>query len=326
MVSFFRDKSTASVFGIVFFSIVTRSSFLIHPPVVVSEANDGFIHYLLTPLLQLNSILLIILFHAIVVVQALRLNYALNDSRMMPRPTFTTALAYILLTALVPQWNSINGPLLINGLLIWTLFIVIKLSATTNPLRLIYNAGFIGGLISVLYYPAVPVIITLYFALAFVRPFRINEWMILLLGIVTPCYFLVGGLYLAGRMDLLFQNLPELALQVVQPDQFLFAIITFSVAGIATLLGIAYWQRNNSKMVIQVRSEWKFIFSLLIVLIPAVFVLPGSWPMALLITAVPAAAFVSNTFFYPRSSVFPALVFWILLGLIIYNNWVIAKL
>lgn len=326
MVSFFKDKSTASVFGIVFFSIVTRSSFLIDPPVVISDSNDGFIHYLLTPLLHLNSILLIILFHAIIIVQALRLNYALNDSRMMPRPTFTTALAYILVTALVPQWNSINGPLLINGLLIWMLFIIIRLSATANPLRLIYNAGFIGGLASILYYPAAPVIIALYFALAFARPFRFNEWMILLLGVVTPGYFLAGGLYLAGRMDLLLENLPVFALQVVQPDQFLFTLITFSVVGLATLLGIVYWQRNNSKMVIQVRSEWKYIFSLLIVLIPAVFVLPGSWPMALLITAVPAAAFVSNTFFYPRSAVFPALIFWVLLGLIIYNNWVIAKL
>lgn len=326
MVSFFKDKSTASVFGIVFFSIVTRSSFLTDKPAVYSNPKEGAIHYLLTPLQNTGSILLIILFHSLVVVQALRLNYALNDSRMMPRPTFTTALAYVLLTALVPQWNSINGALIVNSFLIAILFLVIKLSASHHPLRLIYNIGFLCGLSGILYFPSIPIVIAIYFALAFVRPFHFNEWIIMLTGLLTPLYLLAGSLYLAGNLNLLTESIPEIIPHLIQPNEILMTVITFSFAALPVLLGIVYWQQNSAKMVIQVRSEWKFVFSLLVVLIPVVFILPGLWPIALLLAIVPASAFVSNAFYYPSSSVLPAIIFWGLMALIIYNNWVIAKL
>lgn len=326
MVSFFKDKSTASVFGIVFFSIVTRSTFLVGVPAVYSFPKEGFVHYLLNLVNDLSGILQIVLFHAIIIVQALRLNYALNDSRMMPRPTFTTALAYILITAIVPQWNSFNGALVVNSLLIWILFLIIKLSLSQQPLGLIYNIGFISGLTAILYYPAIPVIIAVYFGLAFLKSFQFNEWIILFLGIITPVYLLAGSLFLTGNFDLLTENLPEIVLHGINPIQLVMTIVSFSFAAIPILLGIIYWQKSSSKMVIHVRSEWKFVLTLLIVLLPASVLLPDIWPLAMMLTCIPAAAFISNAFFYPKASIIPAVLFWGFMALIIYNNWVIAKI
>ena len=40
------------------------------------------------------------------------------------------------------------------------------------------------------------------FALGTLRPFRINEWITLLFGIITPFYFLAGWLFLNDKFDL----------------------------------------------------------------------------------------------------------------------------
>ena len=59
--------------------------------------------------------------------------------------------------------------------------------------------------------------------------------------------------------------------------------------------------------------------------IPVVFIMANTWPEALLLAIVPASAFVSNTFLYPKKTILTGLLFWILAGLIVYNNWFVLK-
>jgi hypothetical protein len=79
-------------------------------------------------------------------------------------------------------------------------------------------------------------------------------------------------------------------------------------------------------MVIQARKVWSILFIMLIVLLPTVYLMSDAWPNALLLATVPAAAFVSNTFFYPKRNIGPALLFWLFVAVIIYVNWFVAKI
>ena len=100
VVSLFKEKSTAAVFGIIILSAGLRAFFWQSPPQVVSNPGDGFIFYLLEQVKLLPAALLPVIYHIVVIVQSMRLNYVLNEARLFPKIAFTTALAYILLTAL----------------------------------------------------------------------------------------------------------------------------------------------------------------------------------------------------------------------------------
>lgn len=266
-----------------------------------------------------------LLYHLIIVLQALRLNYALNDVRMFPKPAYTTALAYVLLTAFIPQWNHLSSALVINSMVIWLLFRSLKLYNSPNPRSLVYNMGLIASSTFMLYYQSLPLIAVTFLALGIYRPFRINEWMILLLGIITPFYFLAGYFFLNDQLDTILQQLNIFEMQIIRPASLAFAIITFTISGIAIITGIYMWQANSGRMVIQVRKSWSILFFMLIFFIPVVFFMKNAWPNALLITAVPAAAFVSNAWQYPKRNLLPALLFWLFIGLIVYNNWFVTK-
>jgi hypothetical protein len=85
------------------------------------------------------------------------------------------------------------------------------------------------------------------------------------------------------------------------------------------------WQANSNRMVIQVRKNWSILFFMLALFVPVVFFIKGAWPFALLMAGVPASAFISNTWQYPKRNLFPALLFWMFIALIIYNNWFVIR-
>jgi hypothetical protein len=326
VISFFKEKSTVAVIGLFIVSVVIRAFFWKHSPGIVTTKSDGFIYYLLSPLAFLSGIALTFLYHFIVVLQALRLNHILNDARLFPKPAFTTALAYIILTALLPAWNNITSAFVVNSILIWLLYQLIKLQSAQQPKTLVYNIGLITGTAILLYFPACPLIPVVFFAIASSRPFRANEWVVLLIGILTPFYFLTAWLFLNDKLDLVLQQLEIFGFYIIRPSSILFTIITFSTAGMAIAAGVFMWQSHIGRMAIQVRKNWNVLFLMLILLLPAIYFIDNAWPDALLLAAIPAAPFVSNAFLYPKRNLGPSLIFWLLIALVVYNNWIIAKI
>jgi hypothetical protein len=326
VVSFFKDRSPATVFGLVIVSIGVRAFFWKQPPAIIASPSDGLIYYLLDNLSFLSGSIAAILYHLIVVVQALRLNYALNDIRMFSKPSYTTALAYVLLTALLPEWNNISSALIINSMLIWLIYRIIRLYNTQNPKTLVYNIGLITGCSILLYFSSFPLILVALFAVAFLRPFRFNEWIILIIGIITPVYFLAGWLYLHDKFNLVVETFKIFQLTIIRPSNLLFTVIIFAFSAVVTMAGIFMWQSNSGKMVIQARKVWSILFLMLILLLPPVYLIKNAWPNALFLATVPAAAFVSNTFFYPKRNIGPALLFWLFVALIVYVNWFVIKI
>jgi len=326
VISFFKEKSTVAVIGLFIVSVGVRAFFWKHSPDIVTTKSDGFIYYLLSPLAFLSGIALTFLYHIIVVLQALRLNNILNDARLFPKPAFTTALAYVILTALLPAWNNITSALVVNSILIWLLYQLIKLQSAQQAKTLVYNIGLIAGTAILLYFPACSLIPVVFFAIASSRPFRANEWVVLLIGILTPFYFLTAWLFLNDKLDLVLQQLEIFGFHIIRPSSILFTIITFSTAGTAIAAGVFMWQSHIGRMAIQVRKNWNVLFVMLILLLPAIYFIDNAWPDALLLAAIPAAPFVSNAFLYPKRNLGPSLILWLLIALVVYNNWILAKI
>jgi hypothetical protein len=325
VVSFFRDKSSGGVFWILAVCILLHAHFFVSPPEIVISENDGLLSVLLQPLQVLPSIAISALYYSLVIIQALRLNFILDDLKMFQKQGLTTALCYILLTSLYPAWNNITPALIANSLIIWIIPKVARLYNSSEPKTLIYNIGLITGLIIILYVPSFPLILVVFFALAILRPFWFNEWFVLLLGILTPAYFLAAILFLNDNLNTLVAYIPQFQIHFISPTNKLLLILSSAILVILILFGFYLWQANNGKITIQARKNWSVILLMLLLLIPVIFIIKNAQFDYLLLLAVPAAAFASNALIYPKNNILPSVLFWCTVAVIVYNNWVAIK-
>lgn len=321
MVAIFREKSAVSVFWLILLSIVIHGHFVVAPPQVVVNNNDALMKELLSPLSTLPGLALALLYHAIVIVQALRISAVLNNLRMFPKVYFIPALCYLLLTSLFPAWNNITPELLINFIIIWLFALLARLYSSSQSKPLIFNIGLLVGALGFVYSPSLFLLPVCFIALTLLRAFRFNEWMILLLGILTPAYLLASVLFLNDKLPSFLQALPHFQPHKIILQKQTSLLIAIAAAGLLVIWGIAAWQSNTGRMIIQTRRCWSVLFVMFLFSIPLLFLLKGEDTTVLLLGMIPAAALSSNAFVYAKNEWLQTIVFWLLIAVVIFNNW-----
>jgi hypothetical protein len=293
---------------------------------VVANAHEGFLADALVGFMKpLPLPLLVFLYHTIVLVQAFALNNMLNNLRMFQQQAYTTAMAYIMFTGFFAEWGNITPALLANGLIIWIFLLLSKLYNHTSPKSLVFNVGMLSSIAILCYHPTSTLVCITIFALAVVRPFRPAEWLVLLMGIILPFYFLASYLYLTNQIEHLKFFLPFIRFHV--PALVVNVWFWVSLAGLllSLLLGIYYWQQNSGRMVIQIRKTWGVMLVLLLLTLPIPFIFKNESLHAAAVCLVPLAAFSSNMYIYPKRLLLPNLLFWLSVAIIAHNNWQLVK-
>lgn len=326
MVFLFRDKSIINIFFLIVLSVVIHAHLLALPPQVFIGENDGVISLLLRQyLLGQSSTVLVLIYQAIIVLQAIRLNMAMTDFRMFQSTNYTTAMTYVLLSGFITQWCGISAALISNSLVLWVFIKLSRLYNNPSPRTLLFNIGLLVTLMSIAYHPTAILFLVVLFALAVVRPFHIAEWLVLLMGIIIPFYFLAAYLFLNGSLPNIITYLPILKwhLPLVQIDEWLLA--SFIYLFIALILGLFYWQKYNNRLVIQIRKNWSVMMVLLLILMPVPFIFFGAGVESAILSLIPLTAFITNAYGYPRRFFIPNLLFWLGVVLIVHNNWIFFK-
>lgn len=326
MVFIFRDKSIINIFFLVILSIAVHAQLFITEPVLIANEKDGLISILISKYLtHISSTLLFVIFQIIILLQAIRLNMVLTDFRMFQSTNYITAMTYILLTGIFSQWSSITAALISNSLVLWIFILLSKLYNNQSPRTLLFNIGMLVSLSILAYHPTAILIMVVLFALAVVRPFRIVEWILLLLGVLLPYYFLAAYLFLNDQLKTILKYSPFLRLHypVTNPDIWLW--INLGFIAVALLIGMFYWQKYNNRMVMQIRKNWSVMLVLLMILVIAPFFFEGAGMDTAILSLIPLSAFVANAFGYPKRLLLPNLIFWTAILLIVHNNWELIK-
>ena len=139
---------------------------------------------------------LFMLYHAVILIQAIRLNMVLNDLRMYQLNSYIAGMSYVLLSGILTQWCSITPALLANFLLIWLFTRLCRLFNNPSPKTLLFNTGLIVGLSVICYHPTAVLIIVVLFALVEIRPFNMAEWVVFINGyrvtLLFPFFFFLS--------------------------------------------------------------------------------------------------------------------------------------
>lgn len=322
MISLFKDRSPAAIFWLIILSIIVHSHFFVDAPVVlVAGANGMLSTFLNNYIAPLFSGIVVLIYHAFVILQALSLNHLLTNNRMYSRVNYFPAMVYILLTGLFTEWSRLTPALIANTILIWFFAKLIQLYGARNPKTFLFNIGLLTSVSVILYHPMTLLVPVAFFALMLLRPFIITEWLVLVMGIIFPFYLLTSYLYSNDRLQSVKNYLPVWNLNLPDIQNKIVFFITIAFIIITLLTGLLYWQQENRRLLIQVRKYWVVLLSMLFVLLSAPFIDKSDGIGSLILCIVPASPIIAKGFLAPKKLAIPTLMFWALISLAILKNW-----
>lgn len=317
MVGIFKNKNPGNALLLLLYGLILKFPLFLHPVKPIADQGNNYIYYLILKLLEPVSANAPIVFSVVafllIFTQATLLNRIVNSFKLFPKANYLTGMSFILATSLIKEWTYFSAPLLINSLMIWIWYRMVGLYNNNNPKTSIYNVAVLVGFLPLIYSPAMTFIMLLLIALLLTRPFDVTEWMVAILGIITPYYFLFVILFLTDQWafskivpKVLF-HLPKLPVSVWISSGLGLLLVPF-------LCGGYFVQANLSKMLIQVRKAWGLLLWFFMISIIIIFINPADTYMHWLLLLVPMAAFHAATYYYMGPRWLASVLHWLSFG------------
>ncbi|MEO6490092.1 MAG: DUF6427 family protein [Ferruginibacter sp.] len=324
MTGIFKANNPYNNFLLLVYALLLKLPVFIYPHIPQTLQLDGFLYKLLLQWLRpaapvIYSFIAFILFY----IQAVSINKLVNEQRLMQKPNYLAGMSYILITSLFTEWYYLSSSLIVNSLLIMVLSGLCGLNNNNNPKSALFNLGMITGIATFFYFPSVAFLILIIAGLGITRPFRLPEWLMVLLGLLTPYYFLAAFIFLMDKWKGV--HLPAFAVTFPKFHQTGWAVAAVIIILMAILVGIYFVQHNMRRQVVQARKNWNLIFLYLFVAILVPFLNSSNSFEYWILTAVPIASIASAAFLYPEKKWFSIVVHWgmVLISVIMgyYLNW-----
>ena len=320
----FRQKSPGNIIVLLIFGLLLKMPLFIYPKQIVATQNDeDLYHWLirfLTSLHASNGMACSILAFLLLYIQALMINYLVNEFRMMAKQNYLPAMVYLLLTSLLPEWNYLSSPLISTTFIVWILIKLFSLYNLTTARARVYNIGLLLGISSYLYFPSASFIICILLGMMILKPFRINEVILFMMGCLTPYYFIGAYLFLTGTLS--FESFfPHIGVRVPEVKSTIWLAASILLLAIPFLIGGFYIQTHLHKMLIQVRKCWSILLLFLLLAFFIPFVNSNSSFSNWILVVVPFSCFHASTYFYPERKWFPNLLFFLTVGYIVYLQY-----
>jgi hypothetical protein len=234
----------------------------------------------------------------------------------MTKPNWFAGMAYMLITSLVPEWNLLSAPLMVNTILLFILSAFFKIYNRQDAKGIIFNIGLGLGIAALLFSPTITFIIWILIGLMLMRPFKLNEWVLCIIGVTTPYYFYAVWLFIADKWSW-HTLVPGFSLHLPALKQSVWLAGSSFLLVLPFLTGGYFIQESLRKMLIQVRKGWSLIliYTFGAILIP--FVNGTGTLENWVITAIPFAAFHASTYLYSSLRIIPTLLFWLSVAFIL---------
>jgi hypothetical protein len=324
VIGIFRQKSPANIVLLLILGLLIKMPLFLFPKPVVATAQDGALYRWLIASLppdpSARNLAAGLLAFILVYIQALLLNYLVNEHRMTARQTYLPAMAFLLITSLLPDWTYLSAPLVANGFLLWAFIKLFRLYNLGAAQGAIFNIGLILGIASFIYFSSAALVICLLLGLMILRPFRLKEWLLLLLGAATPYYFYGVYLYLTDAFSV--PNLfPAIRATIPFIRSSVWLALSVTLLCVPFLIGGYHVQAQLRKMLIQVRKNWSVLLLWLFLALFVPFVNSTVTFSGWLVALAPFAAFHGSGYFYAARKWVPMALFILTVAYILFGQY-----
>ncbi len=325
MFQWLRSGNPYTFIYLLFYALIVKFYYLTHPvEPVFSAPSDGlaykpFVHWLENTLhvgaegFTICAILLIL-------VEGIVLNAQINRFHILPGTTHFTAFSFILFSGFLDSWNAFSAPLVAGMFMLALVYQLFKLYDTPRPRATAFNLGLTVGFASLLYFPAMALLLVVWFSFVSMRPFRLSEWILALLGVLCPYYFIATIFFLTGHWDWMKEiPIPGFSIPKLVYSYWILSGMTGLL--LYFIYGSFRLQQDYTKMLIHIRKSWTALLAFLIValvlpFLPDVFRVDG-WFIAF----IPMSIFIACGFFHIKKRGLGWFLHLLALGFVLYIQW-----
>ncbi len=312
MVSIFKANAPQNNFLLLAYGLILKLPTFLHPVLSLPKEGDGILYKGLFNLLSFGGNGIPLLYNIVAFLllyfQAIVLNKLVNNQRLLPKPTYLTGMSFLLVTSIFPSWIGFSAPLLVITLLIWLLSRICSLYNNQEVKKTLFNIGLSMGLCTLLYFPSVIFSLLLLSGLAITRTFKLPEWIIMIVGMLTPYYFLWSYGYITGNSQILHN--PPFALSKPVVSQSTLENIALMLVLFSFFVGLYYIQSNMRRLLAQSRKTWSILYLFLLISLVLPFLNAQPDFLYWQLTAVPLSAILAAVFLYSESKLFVTLLHW----------------
>jgi len=324
VIGIFRQKTAGNLLTLLVYALVLKFPLFLHPVAPALHPEDNYLYRLILQGLDTvfghTPIIYSTLSFIILLTQAMLFNRICNYDKLLPKPNFLPAMSYILITSLLPDWGHFSAPLLVNSIMIWVFYRMIELYNSNRPLSSIFGIGLWTGIVSLLYIPAMAFLLLALFGLITMRPFRIKEWLVSLLGFTFPYYFLFLVLYLTSHWDW-NSVVPKIVFTLPARPTYVWTIVGMFWLVLLFIVGGYFVQKNLNKVLIQIRKSWSLLLLYLVVALVIILINRADSYENWIVMAVPFAAFHAAAYYYPARKTGPLILHWLIVAYILAFNY-----
>ena len=319
MTGVFKSNNPYNTFLLLVYGLLLKLIMFIHPQIPLPQQTDGFLFKLL--LSQLSGvgkslpIIYPLISFILLYTQAITLNALVNQHRLMQKPNYLTGMAYLLITSLFAEWNILSAPLIINSFIIWVWSRMSKLYNEPSPKTSLFNIGMAIGISSFFYFPVISFSALVVVGLLITRPFKLPEWVVALLGLASPFYFLAAYVYITDKWQ--GYHFPGVAVTFPRFIESRWALAAIFIVLFISSTGFVYVQKNFRRQLVQARKSWNLIFLYLLIALFIPFINASHSFVYWILSAVPIAVIAGAGFLYPQKKGFPLILHWLMVAFVV---------
>ncbi|RYE24616.1 MAG: hypothetical protein EOP51_06820 [Sphingobacteriales bacterium] len=326
MLQLIRDKSPYTVIILLIYTLLIKLQALAHPMLPAGDSKhlfyDGVV-YIFSFVFGKSAFAFTFFAVVMLFMQAIYLNTIVVIHKLFNKTTYIPAYLYITFSSLHPSLSYFSNALLINWCMLGALHILLNFHHTTQPRKMVFNAGFLACMAALLHFPAVGYMILLMAALLLLRSFNPAEWVVGFMGYLTPVYFFAGVLFLFDKLNLV-KYWPTIALHFPQKVTAPAFVVTL-IIGIVTLMccGLFALQAYISRVSVFMRRNWVLImiYFFISILICGFTAKPihNIW-----LVAMPASSLIiAHPLYLEKSKWFSNFAFYFSLLMVLVCQWVL---
>jgi Family of unknown function (DUF6427) len=323
----FKANNPVNTFLLLVYGVLLKLPMFLHPVKPAPQQTDGFLYKeLLTSLSPLSdklpAVYPIIAFF-LLYIQAITFNQLATGQKLLQKPNYLIGMSYLLITSLFKEWNMLSAPLIVSAMLVWVWAKMSSLNQAKSPMGALFNIGIVIGIATFFYFPSIAFAALIIFGLVVIRPFKLSEWIISLLGIVTPYYFLLSYVFLTDKWK--GYHWPGISISLPKFYDNAWALAAIIIVLFITAIGLLFIRKNFLRQLVQTRKSWNLVFLYFIVALFVPFINATHSFEYWILCSIPLSAFAGATFFYPQVKWFPRLLHWLMVAFVIAFTYFVKK-
>jgi hypothetical protein len=323
VIGVFKQKSPGNIVLLLLLGLVLKIPLFLYPRNIAATDKDGQLYHAFVSLISSggkNAFAASVIAFVLLYVQALMLNYLVDAYRLANKQTYLPGMAYLLITSLLPEWSFLSSALVASTLVIGAFILLFRLYNLQTAKSTIYNLGLLAGISSYIFFPSVFFGVCILLGILILKPFRVNEMALFVLGCVTPYYFFAAYLYLTDQFTLQ-AFLPSVYFSAPDIENSIWLATSTLLLTIPFLLGGYFVQVNLRKMLIQARKNWSIALFYLVLGIFLPYVNNAETFHAWVLVLAPFAVFHASAYFYPNRILLPLTIFLLTISFIFYQQY-----